>query len=609
MNRGLFPLSRRRVLVLLAALSSGCNGLDIRSQSPEDEAVETADHTRLISDCCVPFGMYPLEVQAVGLVTGLPGTGSDPAPSPERGALFNELMKMGIKSPNQLLASNTTDLVLIRGTLRPGIQKGDRFDVEVRVPSRSENTGLRGGWLMQTRLTELAAVGGNVRPGSLQAHAEGPILVDPSAKSAGEAGAVTRARGRILGGGVSEIDRSLGLIIKPEFRNIQTASQTGIAINRRFHIFKQGVKTGVAKPKNDQFIELTLHPRYKDNVERFVRVIRSLPVKESTEEQLVRLGVLERNLLDPISSAGAALKLEAIGKDAIPTLKKGLASPDVEVRFYAAEALAYLDDKSAAAPLGEIAAAHPAFRAFALAALGAMDDFDAYETLRALLPSTSAETRYGAFRALWAMNENDAFIRDAKISADFHYHVIDVDGPPMIHFTRNTRPEIVVFGRDQQFLPPLSVEAGPRILINSIEGGRVSISRFAVGEADQKRVTSMSVDEVVRAVAEMGGTYPDVVQALQQAKAAKSLPGRLEMEAVPKAGRTFDRTPEEATDDEEAGDVARIDDRLPQSDLFPVDVKIVEDPEAGEELEENPGADAENPGTSGGWWSKMRFWD
>src|SRR5262245_35875555 len=169
MNRGLFQIPRRRVLILLSTLLGGCNGLDIRSQSPEDEAVETADHTKLISDCCVPFGMYPLEVQAVGLVTGLPGTGSDPAPSPERGALFAELMKMGVKNPNQLLASNNTDLVLIRGTLRPGIQKGDRFDVEVRVPSRSENTGLRGGWLMRTRLTELAAAGGVIRPGDLQA--------------------------------------------------------------------------------------------------------------------------------------------------------------------------------------------------------------------------------------------------------------------------------------------------------------------------------------------------------------------------------------------------------------------------------------------------------
>lgn len=610
MNCKPFTLPRRRILVLLSTLLGGCNALDFRSQSPEDEKVETADHTKMVSDFSVPFGMYPLEVQAVGLVTGLPGTGSDPAPSPERGALINEMQKMGVENPNQLLASLNTDLVLIRGSIRPGTSEGDRFDIEVRVPSRSENKGLRGGWLMKTRLTELGVAGGQVRPGQLSAFAEGPILVDPTL-SAEDSDHVTRARGRILGGGISNISRPLGLVIKPQFRNVHVASQLGISINRRFHTFKQGVKTGVAKPKTDQFIELTLHPRYKDNVERFVRVVRSLPFKESLEEQLVRLSVLERNLLDPISCAGAALKLEAIGKEAIPTLKKGLQSPDVEVRFYSAEALAYLDDKSAAAPLGEIAANQPAFRAFALAALGAMDDFEAYEVLRSLLPSQSAETRYGAFRALWAMNDHDAFIRDVMISDDFHYHVLDVDGPPMIHFTRNTRPEIVMFGRDQQFLPPLSLEAGPRILINSTGDGRISISRFTVGEPDQKRFTSLSIDEVVRTVADLGGTYPDIVQALQQAKATKGLPGRLEMEAVPKAGRTYDRQPEDvaANGDSDVVDIAGIDSKLPTSDLFPVESARADDEETSAEDAENESGEGEKTGTSGGWLSKIKFWE
>ena len=49
----------------------------------------------------------------------------------------------------------------------------------------------------------------------------------------------------------------------------------------------------------------------------------------------------------------------------------------------------------------------PAFRAFALAALSAMDDMAAYDALDQLLEVPSAETRYGAFRALWAMNPQD----------------------------------------------------------------------------------------------------------------------------------------------------------------------------------------------------------
>jgi flagellar basal body P-ring protein FlgI len=600
MNHGL-----RASMLLVLALAAGCNGLSIRSQSPEDESTTEADKRTLVGDCATAFGMYSVKIESVGLVTNLPGTGSDPPPSSERARVMSEMKTLGVENPNQLLASPNTDLVLIRGYLRPGIQEGDRFDVEVRVPTRSENKGLRGGWLMSSRLTELAVAGGSLRQGEVAGTAEGPILVDPSANN--DAGRIMLSRGRVLNGGVSKITRPLGLVIKPHYRTVHVSSQIGAAVNRRFHTYKQGVKAGCANPKTDQFIDLTLHPRYKDNVERFVRVVRSLPLKESSDEQLARLALLERNLLDPITSASAALKLEAVGKPAIPVLKKGLESPNVEVRFYAAEALAYLDERAAAAPLGEIARDQPAFRAFAMAALGAMDDFEACETLRNLLSSPSAETRYGAFRALWAMNEHDPYIIDQKITDEFHYHVLDVTGPPMIHFTRNNRPEFVVFGRDQRFTHPLSLEAGPRILLNSTDPDHITVSRFEVGRPDQKRVVSMQVDEVIRAISDLGGTYPDVVQALQQAKATKALPSRLEMEAVPKAGRIYQR---ESTDDV-PGDT--IDVEAPTPDLFPegdarADAGLAGSDEDADSNGDDNENEADDPQKQGPWqrfWSKM----
>ena len=47
------------------------------------------------------------------------------------------------------------------------------------------------------------------------------------------------------------------------------------AINKRFYMFDKGIKVGVAKAKDDKYIELKLHPRYKDNVERYMQVVRS----------------------------------------------------------------------------------------------------------------------------------------------------------------------------------------------------------------------------------------------------------------------------------------------------------------------------------------------
>ena len=109
---------------------------------------------------------------------------------------------------------------------------------------------------------------------------------------------------------------------------------------------------------------------------------------------------LEQQLGDPLTAANAAMRLEAIGNDqAKRDSQQGLASNDPEVRFYAAEALAYLDETAAVEPLADVARDEPAFRVNALAALSAMDDVMAYDALRALLEVSSAETRYGAFRA------------------------------------------------------------------------------------------------------------------------------------------------------------------------------------------------------------------
>ncbi|CAN0369507.1 unnamed protein product, partial [Ectocarpus sp. 4 AP-2014] len=196
----------------------------------------------------------------------------------------------------------------------------------------------------------------------------------------------------------------------------------------------------VAEAKTEEFVALKIHPRYKDNIARFVRVIRSLPLSESASELQERLVLLENQLLDPLTASTAALRLAAIGGDqAVEKLLLGIQSTDPEVRFYAAEALAYLDKTEGVAALADAARDEPAFRAHALTALSAMDDVVAYDALRSLLASESAETRYGAFRALWAMNPNDPMLGKDRLGGAFGYHVLDPGGPPMVHATRSGR--------------------------------------------------------------------------------------------------------------------------------------------------------------------------
>ena len=128
-------LCHRCLLVGVLALS-GCAAPALRSQSPEDFSAVVESTTRLIGEVARPFGHTYVKVESVALSTGLDNTGADPPPSPQRSTLLHELQTIGVQNPNQLLASPTTALVLVRGFLPPGVQKGDKFDLEVQAPPR-----------------------------------------------------------------------------------------------------------------------------------------------------------------------------------------------------------------------------------------------------------------------------------------------------------------------------------------------------------------------------------------------------------------------------------------------------------------------------------------
>jgi hypothetical protein len=165
------------------------------------------------------------------------------------------------------------------------------------------------------------------------------------------------------------------------------------------------------------------------------------------------------------------------------------------------------------------------------------------------------------------MNPNDSLVKGEDLGGEFGYHLLNTTGPPMIHVTRSLRPEIVLFGYDQRFVTPLVIEAGKDILVNGDESGKVTVSKFAVGQPDQKRLVSDKVDEVIRAIVELGGTYPDVVLALQQAKASQSLTGRFEVDAIPDTGRTYrqkDASGNDEADESQSSDRIEVANPLPE---------------------------------------------
>jgi hypothetical protein len=529
------PRPATRACSLAAALAAaafvGCAGSAIRSQSPEIEALAKLEaSTRLVGDYAVPWGLGTKRIEHAALVTGLANTGSDPPPGPQRQVLLADMQSRGVVEPNRLLASPGTSLVWVHGYLPPGVRKGDRFDIYLEVPPDNETTSLEGGWLMETRLAEMAVLGNTIRDGHELGLATGPVLVDPVAD--GTRDSKSKLRARVPGGGISLTDRELGLVLSSENRSFAMSKRLGDWINRRFHAVIKGSKRGVATPRTDRYIALDVPPVYRHNLIRYLRVVQSVAVIEPPEGRHSRLQLLSRQLADPVTAPTAALRLEAIGKDAIPTLREALDSKDSEIRFAAAEALAYLGESVAAPQLAEAARTLRSARPAALAALGVLDDANGIDALQTLLASSSAETRYGAFRALWRMDRNLPLVRGERLGDACSLHVLDVKGPPLVHVTRSYRPELVFFGTDHPVADGLRAEAGSSIVV-VVEGPLARVSRFAAGERDQTSEVDATADAIVRAIVESGGTYPDAVQFLQQASARHALSSRLAFDAVP----------------------------------------------------------------------------
>jgi hypothetical protein len=195
-----------------------------------------------------------------------------------------------------------------------------------------------------------------------------------------------------------------------------------------------------------------------------------------------------------------------------------------------------------------------------------MDQNAAHMKLRNLMSEPDTELRYGAFNALRTLDPHDPSLGQVRVLDDprteeqqdeapdsmalalasgarrprtedpFALYIVDSEGPPVIHVSRTRRSEIVVFGRSQKLLPPIVLGTGA-ILLNAAEkDDEIEISKIVpskFGDSDVKLRTSLELAEVIRRVANLGTTYPEMVAILDAANRQKNLPGALVVDAVP----------------------------------------------------------------------------
>ena len=543
------PAQTRRwwgiVALCLMATLGGCTSL-WRGKSDEAdqeaglrELMKAPKAPDLVREATAPHGMRPIEVDGVGAVNGLPGTGGPADPSVFRDQLIEEMKRHDVVDPHHYLERNDTALVRVRATVPPGARRGDAIDIRILAPKESRVSDLHGGRLLDTRLRQQQVLQNTVRQSDVMAIAIGPVLTRADFYPGSDA---LQIEGNILGGGRIQVTRKLGLILRPKFQHVKVAAAISSAINRRFFFFDGTTRRGISKPMEDDFIEIDVHPRYRDNLGRMMDVVQAVSVKPEASETQARLADLADRLSKPAKARDAAVQLEAIGESAVPTLLEGARSSNPELRFYAAESLAYLDRSESIEPLESAAREVAAFRPQALLALQGLDHQLAIEALQRLMDEPSLETRYGSFCAIRRRVDGKRTL-SGRTLGPFWLYKVPSTAPPAVVVSLRESPEIVLMGETSLVEIPQFMRGPGGLLIkrDPAESDKLRISRFQPGKEDRRTTVSNSVSALIEGIVAVGGGYGDAIAVLRSAKDEGFLADQLAIDPLPKSSRTYHR--------------------------------------------------------------------
>jgi hypothetical protein len=532
----------------LAVALSGCvptTGLQhLTGEQPEAEAYDVP----CIGGRTVVGNAEPVRVGGVGLVEGLDGTGGDCRHDEYRAMLLDDLKKEKVPEPAKLLASGSVAMVIVEANIPPGAAKGAKIDLEVKIPPGSRATSIRGGVLRRCTLYNFDFAR-NLRPdytgprGVLRGHpaaiAEGPVQMLSGGRGSEGGGAA----GKVWQGGRVLRDYPLALVLASKYQNGVVAAVVADRVN---DLFLPGMARGrdnsIAHASNNTHIALRVPPQYENNLPRYLRVVRFIPLTDAdgrpgkdAKDQRSYRARLSADLLDPSRTIEAALRLEALGPKSISALQAGLDSKNALVRFCSAESLAYLGSPSCAEELG-LAARTPLFRAYALTALASLPEAVCTVQLRQLLDSDlDDEVRYGAFRALRTMGGRSSGLAGESLAGELTLHRAAPGRRSLIHLSTTRQAEVVLLGDDTRLSPPFALLAGDFTLRAAQGDASCTVSYIPRGGDRADRQCGLEVSEVIRMMVSLGGSYSDVVALMQQARASEAVSCAVRFDALPTA--------------------------------------------------------------------------
>ena len=535
-------------LPLLGLGLIGCLGTKTRLQSG-DEA-DKVDEVATIGDV-TDVAYERTEVMGVGLVVGLSGTGGGAPPaSAYRDMLEKELERKQVENVKGVLNSPNCAMVLVHAVLPAGARKNDPVDVEISLPEQSHCSSLRGGYLTQCRLATYDTTGNlNAKfqgpnqslKGSEWVKAEGPVVIGDGARRVGEDGEdETTKFGRVWGGGKVLGDTPILLTMRSDRQQSRFAGLVADRINQTFAGARQG-RDAVAVAKNNRQVFLTVPMQYRLNLEHYLRVVRAIPLQGTPPADSPYRRKLSDALLDPSHCLAAAIRLEALGEEAVPTLKAALSAPSPLSRFAAAHALAYLRKPACAEELARLTREQPMFRMLGLTAMASLDEYACRSRLVEMMRDPEPEVRYGAFRALFTLDERAPEVSGVRLNEAFWVHQVARDSQPLVHILSARRPEVVLFGDQHVLVPPFAFTVGEEFTVVAKKDENVcTIKRFSAKHGQPVTQCTLALADVLKHLAEIGGGWSEVTDLLKKADANGRLSCELRIDALPRPASVQD---------------------------------------------------------------------
>ena len=477
-------LARLVASLLFSVAVVGCG--EIVETVPERPAQERADPTNFVLDVdpimrgtvaseTAVAGLNPVVVRGYGLVVGLKETGGRLMPAEVRAMMIQELARRSIGNPTtspegwtpeRLLDSPDTAVVVVEGVVPPGATKGTKFDLRVSALPGTDVTSLEGGRLYTTDLRPGPLMVGS-RQAKIIAEGKGNIFINPFVEpGATRKDAVNRLVGRILDGGSAKEDMPLKLKLATSSHTRARTIQT--AINSTFPR-EPRQKNETARGENADSVELTVPPSFSGKTEDFIQLVRHVPL-DVTASETTAIAVRRALVANPGSSESAMWRFRALGKRVIPVIQDLYAYPEEEPRMAALRAGAALDDPLAVAPLLEMARTGSTDnRIRAIGLLGEMGfNPDVDVGLRPLLGDGDVDVRLATYEAL--LKRRDPIITRMTIDSKFDVAVVPSD-KEMVYVAQSGRPTIAVFGEDLAVARPLTVTAWNNRLMMKADSG------------------------------------------------------------------------------------------------------------------------------------------